>query len=444
MELAVQQNRTAFFDPHRRAALPSIKARIASLVQELEARELEVGLRTKRRGVIGHRKFAIAVEAIVSNVLVLTLLDPNRLLAVPRGHDMMSSRNEVYGSHFIDALDVLAHPSVGIIEQVEKGSKFRPGGPQSTTIRLGPSSKSQLALDAALPVEAFTRVPNPSVLIMKSPKDGKGESHEVQFKETLKTRKLSKQLIQLNEWLSAIPLKVAPDAIVRLNAESDEFIDPTRRTVRRIFNNASWTQGGRLFGGFWENMRRADRFEYLRIGSASHPEGEKIANVDYGQLFPRLAYLRAGTPAPSGDLYDVLGNDEARRGVKRLFNAMLFADGELRNWPRDTSQFFNDLGLRDAISAIRIQHAPIAHLFGTGIGYQLMFTESNLLMEVLFELRGIGISALPLHDSVLVACSEADNTREVLRRRLAEFLLSEEKAAVSIDYGGSKPNYART
>jgi hypothetical protein len=41
------------------------------------------------------------------------------------------------------------------------------------------------------------------------------------------------------------------------------------------------------------NMPREDRFRLIRIG------GERIANVDYGQLFPRLAYVRAQAAQPS-------------------------------------------------------------------------------------------------------------------------------------------------
>jgi hypothetical protein len=71
-----------------------------------------------------------------------------------------------------------------------------------------------------------------------------------------------------------------------------------RTAVRRIFNNGSWQEGGRLFDGFWETMRREDRFKFLRICTAANPNCERIANVDFGQLFPTLAYRRASSDAP--------------------------------------------------------------------------------------------------------------------------------------------------
>ena len=82
-------------------------------------------------------------------------------------------------------------------------------------------------------------------------------------------------------------------------------------SVRRIFNNGSWQEDGRLFDGFWETMRRPDRFRLMRICTRAHPEGERIANVDFSHLFPRLAYQLCKREAPQGDLYDILGEGTA-------------------------------------------------------------------------------------------------------------------------------------
>jgi hypothetical protein len=53
-------------------------------------------------------------------------------------------------------------------------------------------------------------------------------------------------------------------------------------------------------------------------------------------------------------------------------------------------------------------HAPITDLFGTGLGFQLMRIESDMLIGVIKHLASVGVTALPLHDAVLVAESKAD------------------------------------
>lgn len=155
-------------------------------------------------------------------------------------------------------------------------------------------------------------------------------------------------------------------------------------------------------------MERAER-PRIRI------DGQRVAEVDYGQLFPRLAYVRAGAPQPVGDLYDVFGNGTGRDGCKKLTNALLFSQGPLKNWPEDTHRHFpNSINLRTAVEMLAAKHAPIAHLFGKSLGFQLMRIESDMLIEVLTELSAAGVTALPLHDAVLVAKSHAGVAQETM------------------------------
>jgi hypothetical protein len=65
-------------------------------------------------------------------------------------------------------------------------------------------------------------------------------------------------------------------------------------------------------------MRRDDRFRFLRICTKANPDGEHIANVDFSQLFPTLAYHKVGTAPPDRDFYDIVGDDSSREGWKKL------------------------------------------------------------------------------------------------------------------------------
>jgi hypothetical protein len=181
-------------------------------------------------------------------------------------------------------------------------------------------------------------------------------------------------------------------------------------------------------------MRRADRFAFLRICTASNPEGERIANVDFGQLFPTLAYHRARRRVPDGDLYDIVGDGVAREGWKTLANALLFADGLMTRWPEETSSHFEKgAKLADALALVRHVHAPIAHLFGTGIGFKLMLMESEILIQALDRFAQQGITALPLHDSVLVAVSETEAAQEIMAEAYAIFT-ADARAKLKVDF----------
>lgn len=245
---------------------------------------------------------------------------------------------------------------------------------------------------------------------MKEGKDDDGRAATIAFGETANTRQLAGQMRRINEFLHSADIEVTGQNTGLSLGKDGQVIAPYRRSLRRIFNNANWQHGGRLAGGFWMGMERAERFERIRI------DGERIADVDYRQLFPRLAYVRAGRPQPEGDIYNVAGDGSGRDGWKRLMNAMLFADGPLRNWPEGTLQHFpSGTKLREAIEMLAEHHAPIADLFGTGLGFQLMRIESDMLIGVITHLASLGVTALPLHDAVLVAESKADVAADAMQ-----------------------------
>lgn len=358
-----------------------LKEAIEAATSELSAAEIATGLRVSARGPVGHGKLALALEALLCNLLVVWLLDPGRELAVPLDHNAVfskaNSKVRVYGQHFLDAVQLLTREESGLATVLSKGFKVGAARSQLTALAAAPALLDRFGPAMADGLAAFSREPSADVLVLKATKAKGAASHPLPFRETTRTAQLRREVHMLNAWLEAADVALPLAALRSLNARSAAFVDPTCRTVRRIFNNGKWTEGGRLYGAFWETMPRADRFAFLRI------EGEAPANVDYGQLFLRLAYMRAGIQAPQGDLYGVFPDGAARSGFKRLINAMLFSEGRLKNWPDGSRALFpSATKLVDVIAAIEAFHSPIAMMFGTGIGHQLAFIESCLLLEV--------------------------------------------------------------
>jgi hypothetical protein len=119
------------------------------------------------------RRFHLAIEAIACNLTALPLLDAKRPLAVPRSSGVMWAegryRNPVYGVHFLNALDLMARPEVGLIEVLTRGYRFAGGGKQRSTIKPTVTFAGDMP-PSLIRWESFDRAEEPEVLILKRPK----------------------------------------------------------------------------------------------------------------------------------------------------------------------------------------------------------------------------------------------------------------------------------
>jgi hypothetical protein len=398
-----------WFDPQFRAKTDNLRAAIKKLGDLLTVHELTNGLRERARKLPDKKKFYLAVEALACNLLLLKATGSNSKLAVPRSHGFLwqggRNSNLVYGQHFLDAIDLLA--SLQLIHKGRKGYRFSAKSKMASLI--APAERLSHHLPLAPPDwRSVHRIDDPALIILKEGKDEDGHAAAIDYKETDRTKLMAGQIKRINRYLRDADIEIINSSGVSIGKDG-QIVAPYRRSLRRIFNNANWQRGGRLAGGFWMSMKRAERGS-IRI------DGEPITDVDYDQLFPRLAYVRAGAEQPEDDIYDVTGDDSSRAGWKKLMNAMLFSDGPLNNWPKETLEHFpKGTKLREVIDALRQKHAPIARLFGTGLGFQLMRIESDMLIPVITQLFKEGITALPLHDAVLVAQSHAQSAKEAMQ-----------------------------
>lgn len=261
----------------------------------------------------------------------------------------------------------------------------------------------------------FTRDPDQELIILKGRKpegrDGRGRQFAapwIDYIDTRETARMRSEMHELNRWLAAADIDYTL---------SGAGIDPIGdRDLRRVFNNGSFEEGGRLAGGFWSNMSMSpDKGElwrgHIRI------ELEHIVALDFVSMFMRLLYFVAGVQPPSGDLLagiEGLG-PEHRIGVKRIVYSMLFQEGELTRCPRGARPFLpKGSHIKSLVRSIKQRHAPVADLFGAGMGMRLFRLESDILLEVLRQCRAMGFVALPVHDAILVAESRAEAAREAM------------------------------
>jgi hypothetical protein len=142
-----------------------------------------------------------------------------------------------------------------------------------------------------------------------------------------------------------------------------------------------------------------------------------VATLDYSSMFARLAYARKGVQPPEGDLYAIPGLEGHRDAVKLGVSALLFDQHTRRQWPK-TEEPVQRLPTGWTVARFRNalieRHPLIADCFGTGLGFQLMHVESEIMVQVLTTVSSEGVTALPLHDGILVRKSHASMGKEAM------------------------------
>ncbi|WP_244625858.1 hypothetical protein [Bradyrhizobium sp. TM102] len=297
------------FDPQYRARSSGLSEAIKNFANNLSDFELSEGLRQRARNDEARERFFASVEALACNLMLLTLMDDDVALAVPRAHASMWGKgrysNPVYGEHFLSSIDVMA--SLGVLRKVSTGYRYSDKA-KAPSLVLPTERIAEFLPVRGFSVNSLRRLDEPEVLILKSGKDASDQPEPIEYKDSRRTNLLRGEIRRLNKWLRDANVEITEAGRALQIGSDGGLIMLHRRSLRRIFNNQSWQDGGRLAGGFWMSMPRAERFDGIRL------DGERIADVDYQQLFPRLAYARAQAKQPDDDIYDVAGGKRGRDG----------------------------------------------------------------------------------------------------------------------------------
>lgn len=252
-------------------------------------------------------------------------------------------------------------------------------------------------------------------------KHGKGERELIDYEDSSQTHAMREELDALNHWLGDASIELAPNGL------SPPVLVSRRRLSRRfILPNADhprdFAYGGRLYGGFWEQLPRDARRERLRIN------GERIAEADCSSMFLRLASALGGEEINTPDPYSALTglSDCCSRGVIKSAVSSLLFKPSLKRWPKEIAEQLPESVTPRVFRQALLQAFPsLGHCFEcqsneVAIGFRLFRLESDILLRALGLLRVDGVVALPLHDAVLIPESAADLARERLEQAAME------------------------
>ena len=121
-------------------------------------------------------------------------------------------------------------------------------------------------------------------------KAGKEDSKRLlTIPDTHEVQQLASDVDQINEMLNFHWADIElPDAeLKKIDVSGLHFPDAlyNERTVRRIFNNASFDEGGRFYGGWWERVPSRYR-SHITI------DGMPTVEMNYAAIQPRLPLVK--------------------------------------------------------------------------------------------------------------------------------------------------------
>lgn len=395
-----------WFEPYRISQTEAAKALVGNVTQRIEAEEQTLGLRKRARRPADRESFTATVSAVTSD-LAYHYLTGHSAVAITRSHSILGKRSRyrppAYGKTLPDLLDLMARPAVGLlVQRVGERGPLAAGG-KRTTISAGPVLRRLIKELRLSPVDFGVASSSETIFLKRGKEDRWDQAVLVDYADTPLTDRYRHEMSEINEWLAVADISLTG------RPSDGSVIDLGRRRLRRSFTQESFESGGRLFGGFWMDMRREDRQRLIEIG------GEPVIGLDYGQLAPRVVYGLSSQTPPSSDIYAIPRLIAYREGIKKFMNAMLFAPKPLERKPQGTRKLLpKNYSAKEITQAINDAHPAIAHQFHTGIGHRVQFIESSILVDALLRLKASGIVALPIHDAILIPLSAQNLAHRVM------------------------------
>ncbi|WBT39953.1 hypothetical protein [Hyphomicrobium sp. DMF-1] len=424
--------RYQWFDQHLIAKPGPLKVLVENTIRFLDHHERHIGARKRARREQDHQQHLQRIETIVCNLAHAVLLPPpGGRIAAPLGHG--GKGRSRYDS---PVAGKLLSPTLSLLWDLDFLDVRNPSVVRGEASSIGVSDWfTGKVKEAGVSLADFGRREDEEVIILsRHTRRSTGRDHVVyrapiDYTDTSETKKHRDDLKGLNAFLNTAEIAFLDDGL-------EPRIDPFDRTLRRrfvIFSNQKerFDQGGRMFGGFWQNLK-SERRRNIRIC------GEPIAILDYSSMFTRLAYAELGSVPPPGDLYVIPGFESYRSGIKFAMNCFLFDGGPRRAWPDELA-----IGLEDDLTAARNSdgeetkyearlpagatvgstkeailsvHPILGRAWDRRLGYRLMFRESEIMMRVLAELAAQNVPALCLHDGLIVPISGCELATHIMSK----------------------------
>jgi hypothetical protein len=212
-------------------------------------------------------------------------------------------------------------------------------------------------------------------------------------------------------------------------------ISDNQKYVYRVFNNDSLYEGGRFYGGWWQNLPKLIR-QKIFINC------EPTVEIDFCGLHINLLYAVFGL---SPQMYPArltpyeitlkIKTDKVtqRKILKQLLLISLNAKNDatalsaFRVWLTENNLQNLFPNLKNAtlqsmcLKPLKQKHQAIIGAFATGAGVSLMNADSKIMELIINKAVQLGIVILPMHDSVIVQEKHQNTLQTIMENAFEAF-----------------------
>lgn len=186
----------------------------------------------------------------------------------------------------------------------------------------------------------------------------------------------------------------------------------------RIFNNSVFTEGGRFYC-HWTQQIKSKYRKYITI------DGQPTIELDYSCLHLSMLYGLEDKLPPEGDLYNLVGIDcKYRPIIKKAVNIAINAKDErstilaIRD---EYPDFIQKYGIvppspKVILEAIKHTHPHIQKYLCSNYGVKLQYMDSNIAEKILLHFAKRNICCLCIHDSFIVQTTYQDELHSLMVR----------------------------
>ena len=213
-----------------------------------------------------------------------------------------------------------------------------------------------------------------------------------------------------------IPEQLKDKFLMTLGARHElAAIELYRTSLYRVFNDSTFKNGGRLYGGWWQKVPKAYR-QFIVIND------EPVCELDFSGFVIRSIYHQLGLDYRE-DPYQLeeitayavgLGfePDHFRSDIKDLAQALLNGEpGGHSELIRLKHSFRPRYKRTEIQQMLELKHAPISWAFKTEEGKRNQRLDSDIAMNVLQKMTYSQVPCLSIHDSFIVQFGYIDKLR---------------------------------